>query len=135
MKKNSEIPNDFKYTETHEWAEKSEKDEIIVGITDHAQHSLGDIVFVELPEVGQTLSAGEEFGVIESVKAASDLYLPISGEVIAVNEALKEQPNLINSDPYGSGWIVKIQPQDLSDWENMMDANAYAEILETETEE
>ena len=125
----SNTPAELKYTATHEWAEKMSDIEIKIGITDHAQALLGDIVFVELPEVGQTVVAGEECGVIESVKAASDFYAPISGEVVAVNEALVDNPNMINEDAYHSGWIVQIQANDMQDWEELMDAQSYQDIV------
>ncbi len=125
----SNTPAELKYTATHEWAEKMSDIEIKIGITDHAQALLGDIVFVELPEVGQTVVAGEECGVIESVKAASDFYAPISGEVVAVNEALVDNPNMINEDAYHSGWIVQIQANDMQDWEELMDAQSYLDIV------
>lgn len=125
----SKIPGDLKYTKDHEWL-KLDGDEAIIGITDHAQSALGDITFVELPSVGDSFSAHDTFGVVESVKAASDLYMPVSGEVTAVNEALEETPESVNDDPYGEGWIAKIKLGDTSEIEGLLDAAAY----EKETE-
>lgn len=126
----SDIPSELKYTSTHEWA-GYDKDEnlITIGITHHAQHLLGDIVFVELPEVGSEVISGKEFGVVESVKAASDLYSPVSGSVVEVNEELLTNPALINHDAYHEGWIVKINPEDISQWEHLMDADEYADKI------
>lgn len=122
-------PDNLRYTPTHEWSEKLSDVEIKIGITDHAQSLLGDIVFVELPEVGQAVVAGEECGVIESVKAASDFYAPISGEVVAVNEALVDNPNLINEDTYHAGWIVQIKVNDINDWKQLLDAQSYQDTV------
>ncbi|MBS0287198.1 MAG: glycine cleavage system protein GcvH [Proteobacteria bacterium] len=128
----SNIPTELKYTKTHEWASKDEEDVITIGITAHAQHLLGDIVYLELPEVETQVHVGEEFGVIESVKAASDLYSPISGEVIAVNSELISSPGLINTDPYHEGWLIKIQPDDPEQFEELMDAEEYEHKIEKE---
>ncbi|MBN9287677.1 MAG: glycine cleavage system protein H [Gammaproteobacteria bacterium 39-13] len=128
----SKLPTELKYTKTHEWAQRDDEDCILVGITDHAQKLLGDIVYIELPEVGIQLHGGEEFGVVESVKAASDLYAPLSGEVIETNQALSANPALINSDAYHQGWMIKIKPDDIQEWEDLMDADEYAEKTETE---
>jgi glycine cleavage system H protein len=106
----SELPGDLKYTNEHEWLRQEEDGSVTIGITDHAQSALGDLVYVELPEVGQDVENGGEMAVVESVKAASDVYAPISGSVIAVNEALSDEPEKINADPYGDGWIVRMQP-------------------------
>ncbi len=106
-------PQNLKYAKTHEWTRLDGPDEVTVGITDYAQHALGDVVFVELPEIGQVVSQGDSFGVVESVKAASDVYAPLSGEVIMINEALLDAPELLNSDPYGDGWMIKLRPSDL----------------------
>jgi len=122
-------PDNLRYTSTHEWSEKLSDTEIKIGITDHAQSLLGDIVFVELPEVGQAVAAGEECGVIESVKAASDFYAPISGEVVAVNKALVDNPNLINEDAYHAGWIVQIKVNDTNDWMQLLDAQSYQDTV------
>ncbi len=118
------IDTNARYRTSHEFARK-EGAEIVVGISDHAQESLGDIVFVELPEVGKTLKQGEAFGVVESVKAASDLYMPLSGKVIAVNEALQGDPALVNRDCYGKGWMIRIAPTAPAEWDGLLDAAAY----------
>ena len=106
----SEMPGDLLYTEEHEWLRQEEDGSVTVGITDHAQSALGDLVYVELPEVGQAVETGGEMAVVESVKAASDVYSPIAGEVVAVNEALADEPEKINAEPYGDGWIARIKP-------------------------
>ena len=106
----SELPGDLRYTNEHEWLRQEEDGTVTIGITDHAQSALGDLVYVELPEVGQDVDAGGEMAVVESVKAASDVYAPIGGEVVAVNEDLSDDPEKINADPYGDGWIVRLQP-------------------------
>lgn len=125
----SKIPDGLLYTDEDEWL-RVENGESTVGITDYAQDALSDIVYVELPDVGDSFSAGETFGVVESVKAASDLYLPISGEVTAVNEELLDAPETLNSDPYGEGWLVKIKVSDPSELEDLMDTVAYAAYCE-----
>ncbi|BCA93869.1 glycine cleavage system H protein [Legionella antarctica] len=116
--------NDLKFTATHEWL-KTGTDEVTMGITDHAQQLLGDMVFVELPELGDKVTAGEELGVVESVKAASDFYAPISGVVTAVNTAIRDNPAVVNSDPYNEGWLVKIKPSQPSEMENLLTADQY----------
>ncbi|HEY8569680.1 MULTISPECIES: glycine cleavage system protein GcvH [Microbulbifer] len=121
----SEIRSELKYASSHEWARLEEDGTVTVGISDHAQDALGDVVYVETPEVGQTLSAGEEAGVVESVKAASDIYSPISGEVVAVNEALEDAPETVNSSPYDDGWFFRIKPSDESELDKLLDADAY----------
>lgn len=122
----SNIPAELKYVASHEWL-RAEADGIItVGITEHAQELLGDIVFVELPEVGANLDAEEQAGVVESVKAASDVYAPIAGEVVAINQALIDAPETANSDPYGDGWFFKIKPVDASAWDGLLNAEQYA---------
>ncbi|MCQ3828789.1 glycine cleavage system protein GcvH [Microbulbifer elongatus] len=121
----SEIRSELKYASSHEWARLEEDGTVTVGISDHAQDALGDVVYVETPEVGQTVSAGEEAGVVESVKAASDIYAPISGEVIAVNESLEDEPETVNSSPYDDGWFFKIKPSDESELDKLLDADAY----------
>lgn len=128
----SQVPDEFKYTDTHEWVEIVEGDSVKIGITDHAQSLLGDIVYVDLPEVGQNVVAGEECGVIESVKAAGDLYAPVTGEVIAVNEALTAKPDLINEDAYHSGWLIQIKVDDMNDVEQLKDATEYQESIAEE---
>jgi glycine cleavage system H protein len=129
----SEIPSELKYARTHEWARLEEDGTVTVGITDHAQEALGDVVFVEQPEVGALVAAQEEAGVVESVKAASDIYAPISGTVIAVNDALEQSPENVNEDPYGDGWFFKIEPDDTADLDEMLDAEAYGELLDNES--
>lgn len=121
----SNTPSDLKYASSHEWARLEEDGTVTVGITDHAQEALGDVVFVELPEVGAILAAGDEAGVVESVKAASDIYAPVSGEVIAVNEQLEDAPETVNADSYHDGWFFRLQPSDLDELENLLDAEAY----------
>lgn len=128
----SNTPSELKYASSHEWARLEEDGTVTVGITDHAQEALGDVVFVENPEVGATLAAGDEAGVVESVKAASDIYAPIAGEVIAVNESLEEEPELVNSDPYNDGWFFKLQPSDLSELDNLLSADEYSAECEDE---
>ena len=124
-------PDDRKYTKEHEWA-KQDGDVVVVGITDHAQDSLGDVVYIDLPEVGTELEADDTFGEIESVKAVSDLYSPISGKVVAVNEALADTPELVNKDPYGKGWMVRIEAANISELDELLDADGYDELLEDE---
>jgi glycine cleavage system H protein len=121
------LPKDVRYTNDHEWA-KVTGDTVKIGISDYAQDQLGDIVFVELPEVGDTFAEGDEFGTLESVKAVSELYAPIAGEVVAVNEALEDAPELLNTDPYG-GWIVEIKPENTQDVEELLDHDAYLAVL------
>lgn len=122
------IKNDLRYAESHEWV-SLEGDIATVGITDYAQHALGDIVYVDMPEVGDEVTAGEEFGAVESVKAASDLYSPVSGEVVEINEALEDEPGLINQDAFAN-WIMKVKVSDPSEVEALLDAEAYAKICE-----
>ncbi len=126
----SSTPNELKYAASHEWARVNEDGTITVGITDHAQSALGDVVFVELPEVGTVLAAGEEAGVVESVKAASDVYAPVSGEVIEINGTLEESPETINADPYGDGWFYKLKPSDDTELEGLLTADQYQEEVE-----
>lgn len=122
------IPQDLKYAKSHEYA-RIEGNEATIGITDYAAEQLGDVVFVELPEVGRELSKGDSFGVVESVKAVSDLYAPLSGKVIAVNERLNEESSLINDDPYGEGWIIKIAPSNPEEIDTILDAQQYKELV------
>lgn len=123
----STIPSDLKYVASHEWLRLHAADGVItVGITHHAQELLGDIVFVELPQVGAALAQEEQAGVVESVKAASDVYAPIAGEVVEVNATLEAEPQLANTDPYGQGWFFKIRPSNPADYDALMDATAYA---------
>jgi glycine cleavage system H protein len=128
----SEIPSDLKYARSHEWARLEEDGTVTVGITDHAQDALGDVVFVEHPEVGQPLVAESEAGVVESVKAASDIYAPVTGRVIAVNTALTDAPETVNQDPYGGGWFFKLEPDDPAELDELLDADGYAEFLESQ---
>jgi len=124
----SELPGDLLYTSDHEWLRKEDDGSVTIGITDHAQGALGDLVYVELPEVGQEVTAGGEMAVVESVKAASDVYSPLAGEVIAVNDELADDPQKINSDPYGDGWIARIRPD--GDPEETMTPDEYQEFLD-----
>jgi glycine cleavage system H protein len=120
-----------RYAETHEWARK-DGGEIVVGITDYAQESLSDIVYVELPEVGDSLERGDEFGVVESVKAASEVYAPMSGEVSAINERLEDEPELVNEAPYGVGWFIRIKPDDPSQFDDLLDGAEYEALVAEE---
>lgn len=121
----SEVRNELKYLASHEWARVEEDGTVTIGITEHAQESLGDVVYVETPDVGSNVNAGEEAGVVESVKAASDIYSLVSGEVIAINEALEDTPEIVNESPYDDGWFFKVKPSDLTELENALDAEAY----------
>ena len=125
----SDLPNHLKYTKEHEWLE-IDGDTATIGITDHAQAALGDLVFVELPEVGASVSAGDDFAVVESVKAASEVYTPVSGEVLEVNEDLTDQPEAINEHPYTDGWIARVKLSDKSELDETMDAEEYGKYLE-----
>ena len=118
-------PDDLKYASTHEWARQDEDGNITVGITDHAQDALGDVVFVELPEVGATFEAGDEAGVVESVKAASDVYAPIAGEVVEINSKVEDDPETVNAEPYGDGWFYRLKPADISELDGMLSAEDY----------
>lgn len=127
----SGIPEVLKYTEEHEYVRSADaENEIVVGITDYAQGELGDVVYVELPAVGDSFERMEVFGTIEAVKAVSDLFSPVSGEVVAVNESLEEDPALVNSDPYGEGWMVRLRVGDPSDLDELLDSEAYRAIVE-----
>ena len=130
MKEISELnlPEDVRYAEDHEWV-KSEGDTAKIGISDYAQDQLGDVVFVELPQVGDVFEKGAEFGTVESVKAVSELYIPVGGEVVAVNTALEEAPELVNTDPYGEGWMVAVKPSDPAQIDALMDKAAYLAAL------
>lgn len=123
------IPADLKYLDSHEWARVESDGTITIGISDHAQGALGDLVFVEVPEVGKSLSKGGAAAVVESVKAASDVYSPVSGEVVAANDALSGSPELVNSDPYGAGWLYKIKPSNNSELQQLLDAKAYEKVV------
>ena len=126
----SELPGDLRYTSDHEWLRQEEDGSVTVGITDHAQSALGDLVYVELPEAGQELEAGGEMAVVESVKAASDVYGPVSGSVLDVNADLADDPEKINADPYGDGWIVRLQPSGGIDAGDTIDPDSYQAMLD-----
>ncbi len=128
----SEIPANLKYAKSHEWVEVLGDGSVKIGITDHAQELLGDMVYVEVPEVGAAVSVGEECAVVESVKAASDIYSPVTGEVIAVNEELADTPDLVNNHPFGDGWIMQVKLTEEGELEELMDADAYAEAIAEE---
>lgn len=125
----SNIPADLKYVASHEWLKLEDDGIITVGITDHAQDLLGDVVFVELPEVGREVSADEEIAVVESVKAASDVYAPIAGEIIEINDELVDSPELANEDPYGKAWFFKIKPTNVTDYDDLLSAEEYQSAL------
>ena len=129
----AEFPDDIKYASTHEWARLESDGTVSVGISDHAQEELGDVVYVELPEVGQAVTAGGEAGVVESVKAASDIYAPVGGEVIAINEVLEDAPETVNGSPFGEGWFFRIQPGDVSELENLLDIAGYQAVIKQES--
>ncbi|MEX1198045.1 MAG: glycine cleavage system protein GcvH [Pseudohongiellaceae bacterium] len=126
----SDFPDDLKYAATHEWVRLEEDGTVTVGISDHAQELLGDIVFIELPEEGGTVAVRQEMSVVESVKAASDVYAPVSGEIVAVNEDLTDSPEVVNNSPYEDGWICRILPSDETELAELMDAKAYAAQIE-----
>ena len=126
------IPENLYYTETSEWARLEEDGTVTIGVTDHAQHAMGDMVFVDLPEIGRIVDAKGECGVLESVKSASDFYSPIAGEIIEVNQAVADTPDLINKDAYGEGWIAKLRPANAGDVKALLNAVAYAKHLENE---
>jgi glycine cleavage system H protein len=127
----SKVDSAARYLKTHEWA-RADGDAVVTGISDHAQDAMGDLVYVELPRVGDTIQAGERFGVVESVKAASDVYMPVTGTITAVNSALEGTPEHINKDPYGDGWMIKYTPASASDLSTLLDANAYQAQLDAE---
>ena len=124
----SETPSELRYAESHEWARLEEDGQITVGITDFAQEELGDIVFVELPQLDQQVDVASEVGIVESVKAASDIYAPVSGTVISINEKLEDEPETVNEDPYGEGWFFRIKPDDLAQLENLLDSETYLDL-------
>ena len=128
----SNIPSDLRYASSHEWVRPEGDGVYTIGITEHAQELLGDMVFVELPDVGDQISAGDDVAVAESVKAASDVYAPITGEVLAVNEDLEDSPELVNSDPYGDGWMFKVKAEDEAEIAELLDAEAYGSSIEEE---
>jgi glycine cleavage system H protein len=126
------IPPDLKYLDSHEWARVESDGTITIGISDHAQGALGDLVFVEVPEVGKALKKGSAAAVVESVKAASDVYAPVSGEVVAANESLGSAPELVNQDPYGQGWLFKLKPSNKDELSQLLDSKAYEKVVESE---
>ncbi|MDD3447980.1 MAG: glycine cleavage system protein GcvH [Gammaproteobacteria bacterium] len=128
----SEVPEGLKYTSSHEWVRAESDGTVTVGITDHAQELLGDLVFVELPEVGRGVGSGEECGVVESVKAASDVYSPLAGEITAANEALTDAPELVNQSPFADGWLFRLRPADAAALDKLLDAKAYQAQLDDE---
>ena len=125
----SQIPETLKYTQEHEWVRVEEDGTLVIGITDYAQGSLGDVTFVELPETGDTFATGDTFGVVESVKAASDLYMPVGGEILENNDVLVDSPETVNTDPYGEAWMIRIRPDDPALPDSLLDASAYADIV------
>lgn len=130
----SHIPEELRYNDSHEWVRQEEDGTVTVGITDHAQAQLGDLVYVELPEPGLSLQANESLGVVESVKAASDIYSPIGGRVVAVNTALADAPEQVNADPYGEGWLVRLAPEDPGEIGALLDSEGYQAMLDSENE-
>ena len=128
----SKVPAELRYTKSHEWIRKEDDGTVTIGISDHAQEALGDLVFVEAPEAGRSVDAGEACAVVESVKAASDVYAPVSGEVVAGNEGLADTPEVVNSDPYGEGWIMKIKPSNPADVDALLDSDAYQKVIDEE---
>ena len=128
----SNIPTELRYAKSHEWVRIEEDGSLVVGISDHAQDQLGDVVYVELPEIGQVLSVGDEAGVVESVKAASDVYSPVSGEVIKTNPLLEDDPEMINTQPYEDGWFYKLQPSDSVELDDLMTSDSYYEFINSE---
>ena len=126
----SDLPTELKYAGSHEWARLESDGTIVIGITDHAQAALGDIVYVELPEVGATLDAGSEVAVVESVKAASDIYSPLSGEVIEINPALEDEPGTVNLSPYADGWFFRVKPSEAAELEGMLSASDYQAMID-----
>ncbi|HKJ10724.1 MAG: glycine cleavage system protein GcvH [Gammaproteobacteria bacterium] len=128
----SDLPADLKYTKTHEWLRAESDGSVTLGITEHAQDQLGDMVYVELPETGRTVAVDEACAVVESVKAASDVYAPIGGEIVAVNEDLADSPEKVNQSPYGDGWLLRIKPESANALDSMLDAAAYQAVLDSE---
>jgi glycine cleavage system H protein len=128
-----EIPEELKYTDEHEWV-RIEDDLVVIGITDYAQDALGEIVYIELPSEGDEITKGDSFGGVESTKSVSDLYAPVSGEVVEVNESLLDSPETINEDPYGDGWLIKVRIHDSDEFDELMDSEQYSEFIEKETE-
>ena len=128
----SQNPPELYYAKTHEWVRREEDGTVTVGITEHAQEALGDVVYVETPEVGESIAAGDQAGVVESVKAASDIYAPLTGEVVATNEGLEDAPETVNSDAFNDGWFFKLQPQDISELDALMSAEEYEQLCDEE---
>ncbi|EMP54033.1 glycine cleavage system protein H [Marinobacter santoriniensis NKSG1] len=128
----SEIPSDLRYIETHQWVRVADDGTATVGITDFAQEQLGDVVYIGVPDLGVTVNGGEEAGVAESVKSASDVFSPVTGEVIAINDALEDEPELVNEDPYGEGWMFRVKLSDAGELDGLMDATSYAEHVAAE---
>lgn len=126
----NKVPKELRYTQTHEWVRVEDDGTAVIGMTDHAQAQLGELVLVELPDLNVKVDAGDEVGVVESVKAASDIYSPLSGKILAVNEDLEEAPSLVNSDPYGDGWLYKLDPIDPDELSELLDASDYGAYLE-----
>jgi glycine cleavage system H protein len=129
----SEVPSELRYTKSHEWIRSMDDGHLEVGITDHAQEMLGDMVFIELPEVGSTVSAGDDCAVVESVKAASDIYAPVGGEIVEVNGLLEDSPEMVNTGSYGDGWLFRMQPDDEDELQELLNAEAYLELIEAES--
>ena len=128
----SKVPGDLRYAKSHEWAKQQPDGTVLVGITDHAQSALGDLVFVEVPKAGRKVGAGEACAVVESVKAASDVYAPVAGEVIEGNAKLADAPETLNTDPYGAGWMFKLKPANAADLDKLLDAGGYQKTLDAE---
>lgn len=128
----SNVPAELKYTKSHEWVRQEDDGSVTVGITDHAQAALGDLVYVEAPESGQSFGAGEACAVVESVKAASDIYCPVAGEVVEGHEVLADEPEHVNEDPYGEGWIFRFRPEKADDLDGLLDADAYQKVIDEE---
>ncbi len=131
----SDCPRELHYTESHEWVRLESDDTVVVGVTDFAQHQLGDLVFVELPDAMSGLAKGDELAVVESVKTAADVYAPITGTIFEVNAQLESNPGLINEDPYGRGWICRIKPENLDELDELLDADGYQKVIAEENEE
>ena len=128
----SQNPSELYYAKTHEWVRREEDGTVTVGITEHAQDALGDVVYIETPEVGDSIAAGDQAGVVESVKAASDIYAPVTGEVIATNEALEDAPETVNADAFNDGWFFKLQPEDMGELDALMSAEEYEQFCDEE---
>ena len=126
----SDLPAELKYASSHEWARLDSDGTVVIGITDHAQEALGDIVYIELPEMGAAVDAGAEVAVVESVKAASDIYSPVTGEVVEINPVLEDEPETVNNSPYGDGWVFRVQIANHDDLDDMMDADGYQAVIE-----